>query len=250
MVHNLVILSPEKTVIQFRLATVGSRLMAVLLDIILFLVAASMIVMAMAFMMGMGILGEGVVGLVAPFLFSLGPFAYFIFFEGFWNGQTLGKKAMGIRVRMADGTPITFAAALGRNLLLPADFFPMSGFVGLLAMFTNEKCQRLGDLVANTVVLHERRPEPVFSTAPHTVGLHPLEGAVGDLSRMTSDEYLALRRLCDRFPELSREVQQKLMSEIWSPFAMRHQIPSQPNIDPIYVAEAVVMRYGRIHGLL
>lgn len=250
MAQNLVILSPEKAVIQFRMATVGSRVLAFLIDLLIFTMLAVCLTILCGIIVGFGSLPEGFATMAILVLFSLGPFAYFILFEGLWNGQTLGKKSVGIRVRMSDGTPITFAAALGRNLLLPADLFPGTGFVGLMAMFMNDRCQRIGDLVSNTVVLHERRPEPIFSPAPHSVGLHPLEGQVGDLARMTSDEYMAIRRLCDRYPELPRNVQQKLMREVWSPFSARHDLPNFPNVDPIYVAEAVVMRYGRIHGLL
>jgi uncharacterized RDD family membrane protein YckC len=249
--QDLVLLSPEKSVLTFRLATIGSRIMAVLLDLIILMAVLFGITFILA--IAMGVAGEGggeMFAGVMMVIMSLGPFLYFILLEGLWNGQTIGKKALGIRVRMTDGTPITFGAALGRNLLLPADLMPGTGFVGLLAMFTNVKCQRLGDLVANTIVLHERKPEPVFSVAPHVVALHPLESHVGSLQKMTIEEYNALRLLCDRFPELSREMQLRLMSDVWKPFAQRHDLQSFPGVDPVFIAEAVVMRYGRIHGLL
>ncbi len=249
--QDLVLLSPEKSVLTFRIATIGSRIMAILVDLIVLFAALMGIMVALAFVMGMsGRAGGELFSGVLMVIMSLGPFLYFILFEGLWNGQTIGKKALGIRVRMADGTPITFGAALGRNLLLPADLMPGTGFVGLLAMFTNVKCQRLGDLVANTIVLHERKPEPIFAVAPHVVALHPLESQVGSLQKMTIEEYNALRLLCDRFPELSRDMQQRLMTDVWKPFSQRHELQSFPGVDPVFLAEAVVMRYGRIHGLL
>jgi hypothetical protein len=90
----------------------------------------------------------------------------------------------------------------------------------------------------------------VFAAAPHIVGYHPLEAHVGDLRGMTMEEYYALRRFCDRFPELATETQSRMLNEIWSPIALRRNVPKLPNIHPIYLAEAVVMKYGRQHGLL
>jgi hypothetical protein len=86
--------------------------------------------------------------------------------------------------------------------------------------------------------------------APHSVGFHPLEQYVGDLRGMTVQEYNALRRFADRFPELPPHVQSKLIAEVWAPLAERRQVPTLPNVHPIYLAEAVVMKYGREHGLL
>jgi uncharacterized RDD family membrane protein YckC len=241
MAQDMVILSPEKTVLTYRLAGIGSRVLAHVFD--LMIIGGVIIVLSMA-------LGALQIGFVILPAITLGPFAYFIFLEGLWNGQTLGKKACGLRVCMEDGRPVTFAAAMGRNLLRPGDMLPGTYFVGLLAMFTNPRSQRIGDLFARTVVLHNRRAVPKFTPAPHVMGLHPLEPHVGELRGMTSEEYVALRRLCDRFPELSAATQTRLMDEVWRPIALRRGVPSLPNVHPIYLAEAVVMRYGRTHGLL
>ncbi|MCO5296285.1 MAG: RDD family protein [Fimbriimonadaceae bacterium] len=247
MTHEFAILSPEKTILTYPLARLGSRVMAHLLDVMLIGVA----LVGIQFVFGLlSIVEPGLATAVLSLTALLGPFAYFILLEGLWNGQSLGKKAVGIRVRMADGTPVTFGAALGRNLMRPADLFPGSYFVGLLAVFTNPRSQRLGDLVAGTVVVHERTDPPQFHTAPHQVGIHPLESAVGDLRGMTQEEYVALKRLCDRFPELPAGVQERVVREVWLPFAQRRSVPEAPNVHPIFLAEAVVMRYGRIHGLL
>lgn len=250
-------ISPEKTVLTYRLAGIGSRTLAHVFDlifatflIILVVIGAVLLGLITAFGIGSAEAGGGLGQLIVMVAISLGPFLYFILFEWLWNGQTLGKKAMNIRVRMADGTPITFAAATGRNLLRVADFLPGSYFVGLITMFTNPKAQRLGDLFAGTVVLHERPLEAKFRPAPHQEATHALEGSVGELRGMTPEDYWALRRLCDRFPELPAHIQRQMVQEVWQPIAKRLAVPSIPNVHPIYLAEAVVMRYGRFHGLL
>ncbi len=249
MEQELALLSPEKTILTYKLASVGARIFAQLLDILIIIVV----------MVGVGILAGviamapgGVLSLVAFQVFLAAfPFLYFILFEGFWNGQTLGKRALNIRVRMADGTAITWLAAFGRNFLRVADIMPpVTYFAGLLSMFTSPKSQRLGDLISNTVVTYERRAEPRFAPAPHMAGIHPLEHLVGELRGMTLDEYNALRRYCDRFPEFTQTAQHKLTQEVWIPIAKKRSVPFPPNIHPIYLAEAVVMKYGRENGLL
>ncbi|HEY0866734.1 MAG TPA: RDD family protein [Fimbriimonas sp.] len=248
MDHDLAILSPEKTVLTYRLAGLGARIGAHLLDVVL--VMGGIIGLNMAIALTMSRFGmEIAVGVlqVVSFLF---PIVYFVLLEGLWNGQTLGKKASGIRVRMADGTPITFAAALTRNLMRPADMLPFPYFLGLLAMFANPRSQRIGDLVAGTVVCYEYRGVLRSAPAPHTAGIHPLEDQVGSLRGMTQEEYVALRRLADRFPELTQETQARLVKEVWEPIALRRRVPPIEGVHPIYQIEAAVMKFGREHGLL
>jgi hypothetical protein len=167
-----------------------------------------------------------------------------------WNGQSVGKKLFSIRVRLADGTPITFAAATARNFLRFADILPGTYFVGVIAMFVNPKFQRLGDLIANTIVTHEAKVVAGFSIAPHRVGIHPLEHMVGELRNMTDAQYYVLRRYCDRFPQLSNPAQLRLTEEVWIPLAKNLGIAMHDGIHPLYLAEATVMKYGRVRGLL
>lgn len=247
MVLDIAVLNPEKTIITYRLAGLGSRIVAQIVDWML-LVAVDMMMM---FAAGLTFfIQPGIASAVLDAVLILGPFAYFILLEGLWNGQTVGKRILGIRVRMADGTPITFPAAVGRNLLRPADFLPALYMVGLMAMFTNPKSQRLGDLVAGTIVVNEKRDRSLLVAAPHTAGIHAFEQTVGDLPGMTLEEYVALRRYCDRFPELPPNIQENLTETVWKPIAARRKVPDVPSVHPIYLAEAVVMKYGRKNGLL
>lgn len=249
MDHELVVLSPEKTILTYRLAGLGSRILAHVLDLLILI--ALMVAATTVLMRVMGILDPQVAMSTLAMVYTASPFVYFILLEGLWNGQTLGKKAAGIRVRMADGTPVTFRAALGRNLIRPADAMPpMTYFAGIVAILTNPRSQRIGDLVSGTVVVHEKRAIPRFYPAPHTAGTHPFESEVGELRGMTVDEYNALRRFCDRFPELPTAIQERMLAEVWRPIAIRRGVPNIPNVHPLYLAEATVMKYGREHGLL
>jgi len=242
------VLVPEKVIITYRLANLGTRITAHILDLIVATAGIALLSTAIAFIFSR--IDEGVMTLLLSLVVAFGYFAYFSLFEGLWNGQTLGKKATNIRVRSADGTPVSFAAALYRNLLRPADFFPFCYLTGLVAIFSNPQAQRIGDLAAGTIVTFEPRAVPRFSPAPHKYGLHPFEADVGELRGMTIEEYFAVKRLCDRFPELPTRVQEQNLRELWEPFARVRQVPQIPNVHPVYLMEAVVMRFGRQNGLL
>lgn len=245
MNHDYAVLTPEKVIVTYRLAGLGTRAGAQLLD----LVIATTVMTFSAIILGI-VLPAGIAELVIGLVVTFGFLAYFVLFEGLWNGQTPGKKAASLRVRMVDGSPVTFAAALYRNLLRPADMLPIAYLIGFIAMFTNEKSQRIGDLAAGTVVVHEPRALPLFTPAPHRFGEHPLEYLIGDLRGMSMEEYFALKRLCDRFPQLGSTIQQKTLEDVWEPFARRHGVPPIANVHPVYLMEAIVMKYGRQKSLL
>ena len=236
------VLTPEKAVVSYRLAGLGSRILAHLLDAVLLFIILNIVVFVGGVLAVLGF-GELAFGVMFFIIFAT-VFLYFILQEALWNGFTVGKKVMGIKVVSTDGTPVTLRGAAFRNLMRIADIV---GFyiVGLVAIFLNERSQRLGDLVAGTLVIHVPRPNPQFQPTPHRYGLHPLEDTVGELDGMTTEEYFAIKRLCDRFPQLPPTVQIRSVEEIWKPFAAKEGILPVENVHPVYQMEAVVMKYGR-----
>ena len=104
--------------------------------------------------------------IVAPAL--AGPALILLVFAGEWfdpvlfevlaDGQTVGKRAVGIRVVHEDGTRIGWSASLLRNLLLAADWIPGTGALGLASMLASARFRRLGDRAAGTLVIHASPP--------------------------------------------------------------------------------------------
>ncbi len=97
---------------------------------------------------GAGIAG---IGFLISFLVILG---YFFLLEGLWDGYTVGKKVMGIKVVKEDGGECGLAASIVRNLLRIIDSIFYYA-VGFLFMAMSDQRQRLGDRVAGTVVVRE-----------------------------------------------------------------------------------------------
>src|SRR5574337_500019 len=80
--------------------------------------------------------------------------AYSVVCEVWWNGQTPGKRALGLRVVNADGTPVTWLPSVVRNLLRAVDLLPGVYGVGLASTLIDPGARRLGDIVAGTLVVH------------------------------------------------------------------------------------------------
>jgi uncharacterized RDD family membrane protein YckC len=91
---------------------------------------------------------------IGYFLLSVG---YGVILEWFWRGQTVGKRIFRLRVMDADGLRLQFHQVLMRNLVRFADMLPGMYMVGGLACLFSRKAQRLGDLAAGTIVVHQRK---------------------------------------------------------------------------------------------
>jgi len=165
--------TPENVVFGFRLAGLASRLSAAIIDyaIVSFLVGlliGAMGIVALAFRISLPGIGTfasaGAVAIVFLAIFVV-LFGYFTFFEMLWNGQTPGKRALGLRVVKDLGQGITFADSLVRNLVRIADILPGFYGVGALAVLTSQRNKRLGDHVAGTLVVavEKERPPAPFS---------------------------------------------------------------------------------------
>jgi uncharacterized RDD family membrane protein YckC len=77
-------------------------------------------------------------------------------YETFKKGQTIGKAIFGIKVLNSDGSKLDIISSIVRHLFDFIDFLPFGGLVGLATATSNKNAQRLGDLVAKTIVVEAR----------------------------------------------------------------------------------------------
>lgn len=247
MQDRYLVLTPEKVIVSYVLGGIGSRILAHLIDVLLYVAVTVALGMLIALA---GAVFMELASVALLIIATFGYFAYFIAFEGFWQGMTPGKKVLKLRVLNVDGTPIGIREAILRNLLRPADMLPVFYLFGLVTIFINPRGQRIGDLVSGTVVVKVPERRQGYTPAPHHVGIHPIEDSIGELTGMTLEEYHAIKRLCDRFPYLTGSEQQESVETIWKPFAERENIQPLANVHPVYQMEAVVMKYGRMKKLV
>jgi len=196
--EKLIIETPEQTSIEFPIAGIGSRFLAILIDsLIQSAIAIVLIVVLVLLGLAVGGQARGPVWVVAIFIlfFFLLNFGYFILFESIWNGQTPGKRLTHIRVIKDSGRPITAIDAVGRNLLRIVDQLPAFYGIGVLCAWLSPQSKRLGDYVAGTVVVHEKPFETLAPQwdAPAQASTHQY-GA----SRLTPEEFALVETFLSR----------------------------------------------------
>ena len=238
------IVTPEAVVLEFETAGVGSRLIAFTIDALIqaalavaFFVAAALTADVLG---SVGWLGAAFI-YVAVFLIFLG---YTPLFETFWRGRTPGKAALGLRVVTSEGAPVRFRHAAIRGALGLVDFWLLTGGVAVLAILLTRRNQRLGDLVAGTLVLRERTGAraltPVQFSVPH--GLEAYAATI-DPAGLRSGDYAAVRSFLLRAASLAPAMRDPLARDLAAPLAARlhHQPP--PGMPAEAFLRCVAARY-------
>jgi uncharacterized RDD family membrane protein YckC len=181
---QLSIETPELVGIDMPVAGIGSRFVALLIDYLIWFLAAvalifliSLIDPSLSHFSRLGEKWAVAVFIFIPFILYWG---YFTLFEAFWNGRTPGKRLAKIRVIQRSGRGIGLFESMTRNFLRIVDQFPFVYAVGAVSIFLTRDHQRLGDLAAGTLVVHEREnltaPSSGSSNRTFTAGIFDESG--------------------------------------------------------------------------
>ena len=175
MNEQLSIETPEQININYQQAGIGSRFFAALIDTsLLTLISLVGYYVNRRFISELGdVLGNwlGALGGVAVFALFWG---YYMVFEITTNGQSPGKRVLGLRVIKEGGYPISFGDSAIRNLVRIADFLPFFYCVGLCVMLVNRNWRRLGDLAAGTLVVKTARTDLTLTNVPLEPNAQPI----------------------------------------------------------------------------
>ena len=196
--------TPEGVELELRLAGLGSRFSAELIDILIkgVLLGALVLIALLAF-------GEVAAGVV----FVVGIFAavvvYDVVFEVRSAGATPGKRALGVRVLLEDGAPVGLRASAIRNVIRLIEGFALLYIPAIIAVLATRRNQRLGDLAAGTVVARATQEGgPAFRR------LSPGEYADWDVSAVTQQELAAVRSFLGRRSDFEPAVRYQLASTL------------------------------------
>jgi len=210
---KLTIETPEQIPLEFPLAGIGSRFLAIAMDtliqalgFLLLLFIAELLVPAMARINPGALTWVAAIFFIALFVLYSG---YYALFEVFWNGQTPGKRLVRILLISDSGRPITVYEAVTRNLLRLVDQFPGPYVVGIISVFLTARNKRIGDIVAGTVVVHEKamqdvQPDFAASTREARSPATPISG----------DELELIERFLQRRYDLTPEVRRQSAEQI------------------------------------
>jgi uncharacterized RDD family membrane protein YckC len=246
--------TPEHIVFRYRVAGPARRLFAYLVDLIVCYGAAILlsllIILATA---GSGAVGDAVdsttqlgFGIILVILFAA-QWVYFVAWEA-TTGRSPGKMAAGLRVVTTAGRPIGFGPAALRNVLRAADALPTGYAIGVGAMALSPRFQRLGDLVAGTMVIVPERPR-----AATLIRVWPpaQPSELRDLPeevRLDADERAALEMFLRRRGTLGAVREHELASMIARPLAERFGFALPDPVRTLALLYDRAANAGRIDG--
>ena len=229
------VVTPEAVPLELDTANIGSRGLAVMIDWLIQGTTLFALLVGLTALIGAtnAHLGVGLAAALFFLLTFLVLWGYPTALETLWRGRTIGKAALGLRVVTIEGAPVRFRHAAIRATLGLVDFILTSGAGAIVCVLLTPRSQRLGDLVAGTVVLRERTglraPVAVEFSVP--AGLEAYAQSL-DVARVTADDYRAARTFLLRAAGLAPGVRYDLALRIAKPVAGRVQPPPPVGVPP------------------
>lgn len=236
--------TPENVQVRFHLAGLGTRFIAWFIDqflmwiflfcllILLVLVGVSLegvlgdIVSIDPDEMSEHELGMYVIGLFM-LAYGLGSFVYFSALELLMHGQTLGKRACGIRVVKLDGFSLDASSILIRNVFRVIDTVPFMWLFPLLS----QRSQRSGDMVGGTIVVNDETPE-ISDVRTQLSERSPLEAEfrfdAAALKRLQPTDLEAVERLLERWHSLPESQREGLTQRLIEPLVAKLRVATPP----------------------
>ncbi|HVM09736.1 MAG TPA: RDD family protein [Acidimicrobiales bacterium] len=240
------IVTPEAVVLEFETAGVGSRLVAGLIDVAVQAALLLAVLFGAGAVAATGLDAGGLGAAVFYVLVFLVTFGYPIAFESLWRGRTLGKAALGLRVVTVEGAPVRFRHAAIRSILSLIDWFSTQGVVGITSLLVTKRNQRIGDLVAGTIVLRERSaakaPRPIQFVPPPGLEAYTATLATGAIGH---EEYGSIRSFLLRAATLPMPVRIDLATRLARPLTERLRTTPPPNLPAEAFLLCVAAAYQR-----
>ena len=243
---KLIIETPEQVPLEFQLAGIGSRFLAMVHDTFIQVIAlVALLILGILFFSFAAPQSPGWVkpwaGGLFVLLFFLLQFGYFIFFEAIWNGQTPGKRYLNLRVIKDSGRPITALDSVGRNLMRAVDSLPLFYAIGIVSMLLSSRNKRLGDYVVGTVVVHERPLEDSSGVGFQYADQQEASGY--EVTLLTPEEFQFIEAFLLRLPQLPAEAKDKLGREIVERISKRIGISREDERSPFIYLQKVAAEY-------
>jgi uncharacterized RDD family membrane protein YckC len=243
------IVTPENISFQYEVVGPFRRLPAFILDLS---IRAVVLLLAFFVMALLGwLVGTGGIALMIVLWFMLEWF-YGGIFETYMNGQTPGKRIMGIRVVSTEGHPISGVQAVMRNILRGVDMMPLVPLsaieedlawitvptfaIGLVCQMFSSRFQRLGDIACGTMVVvdeRRRRPKVWTSDEPRVVALAEAIPVGFPIDRQL---HKALAAYVERRPRITSARRRDIARHLAVPLIERFGLPPDTNYDLLLCA--------------
>lgn len=205
---RLTISTPEGVELSMTLAGAGSRFVAALVDLTIQFVLQGAIIVAVVLVGG----GGAVAVAIWAILSFVVVFGYDVFFEVLNSGRTPGKQLNGLRVVRLGGYPVGFLTSAVRNILRVIDFLPGAYLLGATVILATTKNQRLGDIVAGTLVVRQRPGRATRLPAATAVPLGEADESyrAWNTSMISAEEFAAVAQFLARREAIDYEARRRL----------------------------------------
>ena len=237
------IVTPEAVVLDVQTAGVASRVFAGIVDLLIQvgILLAGSIMLAL-----LGLVGSST-RLFTTLLFALVVMGYPVISETLMRGRTIGKRALGLRAVTIEGAPIRLRHALLRMMGGLVDrFLPPLGVTGMLFVLGTGRHQRVGDLLAGTIVIRDpdRTPLPAAVWFPVPPGCEAFAATI-DPTALTDEQYTVIRSFLMRNRELSVDARLSLAADLAQRAATTLRHAGHRRVHPEAYLLCVISRYQR-----
>jgi uncharacterized RDD family membrane protein YckC len=252
--NRITLQTPESVELEFTLAGIGNRALALLIDylflglilLVFVIVWAIFYVQLFDFIENFVRNGQnfGLWLLAIFFIITFVVYAgYFVVFETLWRGQTPGKRFAKIRVVQDDGRPIGLQQATLRGLLRPFDEFI---FIGAFLIMFGRREKRLGDLAAGTIVIQAQTSiasaNLIISEQARSLYEHLLQ--IADFSPLLPDDFAVIREYLQRRGAMASKARTALALQLVQQVKTIIELEKLPeNVAPDVFLEAVYLAY-------
>ncbi|WP_231932776.1 RDD family protein [Micromonospora rifamycinica] len=248
------LVSGEAVELDVRAARLGSRVLALLIDVVGQALCAALLALTLTplvlILLPDPVVDRAFTGALETLGLALVLVGYPVIWERLNHGRTPGKLAVGLRVVDADGGPVGVGQSLTRALVGVAVEWPglvlplLSWAAGATVMLTDPRGRRLGDLVAGTMVVHTRSAQS-WRPAPQIIP--PLAGwaVTLDLTRLDDALALAVRQYLTRGAQLVEPYHSRLGRQLWREVGALTSPAPPPGVPESLLLAAVLAERNR-----
>lgn len=233
----------QNVTIEYELASLRERALALLVDWLI----VGVFFFVLLFLL-IGAFGDALFsnGFMVYFVYIILPFggfmAYHFFSEMLANGQSWGKKAMGIKVVRVDGAEPGLSDYFLRAIFHIMDTFTF-GVIGALLISSSPKNQRLGDMTANTTVIRVRhevrfRLEDILKIS----SIENYQPVYPEVRRLSEQDMLLIKHLLTHFRQFPNPAHAKAVNEAVAHLTDILQIEEKPQ-DKIEFLKTLIRDY-------
>ena len=234
--------TPERSVVSLRVAGLGGRSLAWLLDSLFLLLAWVTLLVSWSFggdlLHRFQLLSGAARAAVALLVLATG-WLWDVAWETLWRGRTPGKRILGLRVVRSDGAPVGPVESLVRNAFRALEV-PFLYAPGVLCVALTRRHQRIGDMVAGTLVVRERASDLSRYFTPETAPGSTWSAVHGRAARALSHQELEhLSDFLRRRPSIEPDSRARIATKAAAGVAVRVGLPAPAPSESESFLEAV-----------